>query len=61
MTSCMLPWTKEPFQNGACSERKEYASQGANSFLLGKTPIKKGDKKMKMARVTSPLHLESIN
>ena len=42
MASCLLPKTTKAFQNGVCSERKEFAPLGANSFLLELTPFEKG-------------------
>ena len=33
VTSCFLPCANKPFQDGIYSQRKEFAPQGANSFL----------------------------
>ena len=33
MTSCLLPGTRKPFQNRVYSKSKEFAPEGANSFL----------------------------
>ena len=30
MTSCLLLWTMQPFQNRVFSQRKEFAPRGAN-------------------------------
>ena len=44
MTSCLLPWITKRMQNGVCSERKEFAPKGANSFILELTSIGNGSK-----------------
>ena len=33
VTSYLLSWKMQPFQSRVCSERKEFAPRGANSFL----------------------------
>ena len=33
MTSCLLPWIIQPFQERIYSLRKEFTHRGANSFL----------------------------
>ena len=44
MTSCLLPWMQKAFQKGVYSYMKEFAPNGANSFLKELTTIEKGDK-----------------
>ena len=40
-SSCLLPWSKKPFQTCVNSYGKEFAPNGANSFLLELNPIEK--------------------
>ena len=47
----------KPFQNGVYFKRKEFAPEGANSFLLKLIPIEKGGK-TENGRVAS---LESVS
>lgn len=41
---CLLSCTKSPFENKVLSIRKEFATEGANAFLIEETTIDKGGK-----------------
>ena len=61
MTSCLLSWTMQSFQNRVYSSRKEFAPQGANSFLLKFTPNEMGGKnenKIVASPDSVPIHLK---
>ena len=53
VTSCLVPRTREPFQNGVYSYKKEFAPKGANSFFEELSLMEKGSKQGS-GRVVAP-------
>ena len=47
VTSCLLPRTRKPFQNGSLSYKEKSAPKGVKFFLNELTPVEKGSKNIK--------------